>query len=402
MLNVIVKQIQNSPDLSFIKQDKLSKDFFDEISRYSELGLSPEDAMHIRIAQDIACNYFVTEDADILKLSHKLETKGFLDFGFKIASIEEILQTLNTQLRSEDPIPAGSAFENFVIDYFQSHGYNILINTSKKDEGIDFLVEKNGKKFAVQTKLYLKSPVSSSEIERFLNRRLKEIDGFWIVSPSGFSEGASKIAEKRPNEIKLLNARDYIKKSYPKQEKMAQNRLKRFYETKIEPEIDFDRLTKHWDGIKKARTNKEKKETLENLAVFLFGSIDRIRVIDKNVRTSAEEIDLILKNESTNPFWHQLGDPLLVECKNWNKKIGTSEVIVFKDKLETQGLKVGILVAINGLTGTKRKDAILKIREYRQREFRIIVLTGEDIEDICKGENPTDKLQEKYYDLFKL
>lgn len=76
-------------------------------------------------------------------------------------------------------------------------------------------------------------------------------------------------------------------------------------------------------------------------------------------------------------------------------------MVIFKDKLETQGVKVGILIAVKGITGTKKKDAVLKIREYKQRGFRIVLLTGEDIEDICDGVNPTDKLQEKYYDLFK-
>lgn len=80
-----------------------------------------------------------------------------------------------------------------------------------------------------------------------------------------------------------------------------------------------------------------------------------------------------------------------------------SEVVflIFKDKLDTAGTTVGILIAVKGITGTKRKDAMLKIREYKQRGYRIILLTGEDIEAICDGENPTDKLREKYYDMFR-
>ena len=75
--------------------------------------------------------------------------------------------------------------------------------------------------------------------------------------------------------------------------------------------------------------------------------------------------------------------------------MGTNEIIVFKDKLDTAGIKVGIFVALNGITGTKRKDAYLKVREYKQREYRIIILASEDIEDILNGQNPTDKIREK-------
>ena len=402
MLNVIIEQMQNSPDLSYVKLDVVSKSFFDEISKYSKYGLSPMDSMHLRIAQDIACNYFVTEDLQILRSSKELELKGLFDTGFKVVSIREILKILNAQRKGvEEPILAGKAFEDLVREHFENMGYNVLVSTSKKDIEPDFIVEKDGKKFAVETKLYLRSPVSRSEIERFLSAKPSDIDAFWIVSPSGFSKSAEKIARERPDEVRLLNTTAFIRKSYPKYKKILRNRLVHFYEPKIEFEIDFAELSKYWEKVKNAKTNKEKKDTLENLADFLFRSIKGIEVIDKNIRTSAEEIDLLLKNESGHIFWSQLGSPLLVECKNWNKKIGTDEVVIFKDKLETQGVKVGILIAVKGITGTKKKDAVLKIREYKQRGFRIVLLTGEDIEDICDGVNPTDKLQEKYYDLFK-
>ena len=112
--------------------------------------------------------------------------------------------------------------------------------------------------------------------------------------------------------------------------------------------------------------------------------------------------DLFLINESSKAFWRQLGSPLLVECKNWYKKIGTDEVKKFKDTMESHNIKAGILIALKGITGTKRKDALLKIREYNQKGFQIILLNGADIESICSGENPTDKLRERYYNLFRI
>jgi len=376
MLNLITVQIENSPDLSYVGLDSVSESFFNEINKYSKLGLSPMDAMHIRIAQDVGCNYFATQDAKILRLSKELESKGILETGFKILSMKEILKVLDSQRRGDEgQILSGKAFEEFVEEYFENMGYNILVSPSKQDVDIDFIVEKEGKKFAVDTKLYLNSPVSDVDIKRFLVNKPINIDGFWIVSPSGFSKDAEKIAEEKPNKVKLLDTKDPIKDSYPKFKKSLQPYLAPFYEPKIQLEINSTELRKLWNKVKSSGTNKEKKDTLESFAEFLFTSIEGIDIIDKNVRASAEEIDLILANESEKPFWRQLNSPLLVECKNWSKKIGTDEVKKFKDTLESHNIKGGILIATKGITGTKRKDAFLKIREYNQRGFQIIVLT---------------------------
>ena len=70
--------------------------------------------------------------------------------------------------------------------------------------------------------------------------------------------------------------------------------------------------------------------------------------------------------------------------------------------MESHDVKAGILIAVKGITETERKEAVLKIREYNRRGFRMILLTGEYIEGICGGESPTDRLPEKYYDIFKL
>jgi len=402
MLSLVVEQLRNSPDLSYVRMDVVSKSFFDEINKYSKLGLSPMDAMHIRIAQDVRCSHFATDDTYILRFSKELESEGLLASDFQILSIQEILKILDSKEKGvDDQILYGRVFEDVVREHFENLGYNILLGSPERDLGVDFIVEKEGKKFAIETKLYLNSPVSGAEVRQYLGTKLKDIDGFWIVSPSGFSKEAEKIAKERPDKIKLLNIRNSVKKSYPRYKRFLQSYLEPFYERKIQPEIDFAKLSKHWNKVKSSKTNKEKKDALENLAEFLFNSISGIEVVDKNVRTSAEEIDLILKNESNESFWRQLGSPILVECKNWGKKIGTGEVIIFKDKLETGGIKVGILIAVKGITGTKRKDAILKIREYKQRGYRIVLLTGDDIEAICDGENPTDKFREKYYDIFR-
>ena len=129
----------------------------------------------------------------------------------------------------------------------------------------------------------------------------KGVNALWIVSASGFSREAEEIASKRPDEIKLINGKKIIAEKYRAEEKIAQIRLKPFVVAQRETEIDFAQLSKWWVKVRDAKTNKEKKESLEGLGTFLFSSIKNIKV-QKNLRMSAEEIDLLLQNESGKLF----------------------------------------------------------------------------------------------------
>ena len=101
-----------------------------------------------------------------------------------------------------------------------------------------------------------------------------------------------------------------------------------------------------------------------------------LRVIKRNARLRAEELDLLIRNDLATGFWRLAGSPLVVECKNWADKVGAREVTVLIDKLRTVGpeSRTGVLVALNGVTGDFRRDAVLKIREARQAGRFVIVL----------------------------
>ena len=51
-------------------------------------------------------------------------------------------------------------------------------------------------------------------------------------------------------------------------------------------------------------------------------------------RNDVEEIDLVIRNESTDPFWAGEGSGyILVECKNWSSPVGALEYNHFRAKL---------------------------------------------------------------------
>lgn len=103
-------------------------------------------------------------------------------------------------------------------------------------------------------------------------------------------------------------------------------------------------------------SNKEKKETLEQLVKFISIKTNYFKVFE-NVKTTSNEIDLLL--ELTQPVGHQIFknflsdnfDAILCECKNYNKKIDVTWIGKFYSLLKTSKVRLGIIFSYNGFTG---------------------------------------------------
>jgi hypothetical protein len=154
--------------------------------------------------------------------------------------------------------------------------------------------------------------------------------------------------------------------------------------------------------VRTAQTNDEKKHSLEYLAEFIFGTIDGLNVIDKDLRTSAEEIDRLIRNESNEPFWRNLGNPIFIECKNWEEPVSAATIRDIKGKMESRNVKTTFLFAKNGITGNKYKDARLEVRQALGKGIYLIVLSLDDLERIAQEKSPLEKLREAYETLYRI
>lgn len=141
-----------------------------------------------------------------------------------------------------------------------------------------------------------------------------------------------------------------------------------------------------------------KGRALEELMADMFTRVDGLEILKRNARLKAEELDLVVKNNLTTGFWRIAGSPLIVECKNWSAKVGAREISVLVDKLQSLSpdARVGILVAVNGITGDSYRDAMLKVREARQRGQYILVLERKDLEEIATGAQLSKVIERKY------
>jgi dCTP deaminase len=145
-------------------------------------------------------------------------------------------------------------------------------------------------------------------------------------------------------------------------------------------------------------TGTSKGKVLEEFATEVFHTIQGLQIISRNQRLMAEEFDLYLQNNIDEGFWRFLGSPIIVECKNWSKKVGAREISILFDKLASVGpdAKTAILIAPLGVSGDEYADALAKIREKRQAGRYIIVLDQEALEDIASGVQATKVIERCY------
>ncbi len=154
--------------------------------------------------------------------------------------------------------------------------------------------------------------------------------------------------------------------------------------------------------LQNLNNSKDSWKDLEYLMAYLLSSIDGFDLAGKNVGTSDYEIDLLIRNTITNdPTFASFGKYILVECKNWQKSVGSEQVNHFLSKIRFHYASCGILIAKEGISGKRRtkrvKNAELTIlKAFHQDNIVLMVLTIDDLERVVKGENLASILIKEY------
>ena len=66
---------------------------------------------------------------------------------------------------------------------------------------------------------------------------------------------------------------------------------------------------------------------------MIFKAIPGFEQTMTNRQSIDEEIDLVVRNESTDAFWSKQGSYLLGECKNWSSAVDRKEFDAFRSKM---------------------------------------------------------------------
>jgi uncharacterized protein YjbI with pentapeptide repeats len=166
-----------------------------------------------------------------------------------------------------------------------------------------------------------------------------------------------------------------------------QESLQKVWLSEIQPKMD---------KALAAKTNKEKKETLEKLVQELVTRIDGLKVYASSRRRMTDEIDIVVMNQSRVLMTAGLSGPIFVECKNQLKPIGSGVVSKFAGKIPQAG--IGLLVTTGTLTKDAQKEMRLQILSHAARGLRLVFWDRTDLQRITKGDDkPEDRLIERYY-----
>lgn len=142
---------------------------------------------------------------------------------------------------------------------------------------------------------------------------------------------------------------------------------------------EYKLLFKHFEDTNGSPTTSttDKGKALEDIVTFIFEK-SVIFEIHKNVRTSSNEIDLLIRLNKRGQFLKAQGlvdfrNNLLSECKNYNKTIGVTWVGKFFSLLVSTENELGIIFSYKGLTGSSWNNATGLTKKFFLKTKHIIL-----------------------------
>ena len=144
--------------------------------------------------------------------------------------------------------------------------------------------------------------------------------------------------------------------------------------------------------LRETKGAPERWRQLEALAKQFFESIPGFVDVVANVRSSTEQIDLMFRNESLDPFWNQQGPFIMVECKSGMTQVPRRELDVFASKMSRRAgwCRLGFFVSLSGFT----KNFYATLRHYIAGNVLIVPIGGERLARLCNDDDPKVLLKE--------
>jgi CheY-like chemotaxis protein len=149
-----------------------------------------------------------------------------------------------------------------------------------------------------------------------------------------------------------------------------------------------------------SETNSHRKgRLLEDLMEVILKSIPGF-IVKSRRRGLDEELDLVVRNESTDPLWSKEGAYFLVECKNWSRPCDPRELDHFVMKLERRfdRAKLGFFVAASGFT----KGVRTTLAAERRSSHLVVPIDRGDLQKLVEASDRSEALKELHQRTFEL
>jgi CheY-like chemotaxis protein len=143
-------------------------------------------------------------------------------------------------------------------------------------------------------------------------------------------------------------------------------------------------LRETWASIKTEPDAHRKGFLLENLMALLFKTIPGFERLDTRVSNELEELDLLVENNGADAFWTRESPYILVECKNWSKRVGDKELRDLWGKMDGRydRCRLAMLVAAGGFAETVHT---LQLTKKEQGKHLVLLVGPGDLDELVQN-----------------
>lgn len=148
-----------------------------------------------------------------------------------------------------------------------------------------------------------------------------------------------------------------------------------------------------WKQVTTETDTHRKGKLLEDLLALVFKSIPGFERAQTDRQSGDEQIDLLIPNESSDPFWQQAQSQyFLGECKNWSGPVDPKELDAFRQKIERRfgRCRLGFFVAIGGFT----KGFGTVLQAERKGPILIVPINRAQVDELVHTQDRNAKLKE--------
>ncbi|MCP3144716.1 response regulator [Pyxidicoccus xibeiensis] len=152
-------------------------------------------------------------------------------------------------------------------------------------------------------------------------------------------------------------------------------------------------LRELWLSVRTEKDPHRKGQQLEDLVALLFKSIAGFERTETNRQSLDEQIDILIPNESTDPFWQQAQSQyFLGECKNWSKPVGPTELDSFRLDIKRRfgRCRLGFFIGIGGFTPGFQT----RLAASREDDALIVTLDAHQLGELVETRDRNSKLKE--------
>lgn len=147
-----------------------------------------------------------------------------------------------------------------------------------------------------------------------------------------------------------------------------------------------------WSSVLTEADPHRKGKQLEDLVAIIFKSIPGFEMTQTNRSSADEQIDLLIPNNSSEPFWQRESQYILGECKNWSKPVDPKEMDAFRQKMERRfgRVRLGFFIAVGGFT----RGFGTTLQAERKGDSLIVPIGREQLDALVNAKDRNKKLQE--------